>query len=178
MSPIALIAGLALGVLAFCVGMMLGKRTGQREQAQTRASYDALKRDFAVVSAVNVELLTRAVAGDASHPGEDALDRFMDLYDGAKRCLHRALDRHNATAPRPLVITRDGANLLQVLADLPERGFSHDIGEDAGVRSWLKRVFEADAQRRVSGAPPSAEAVMALERERGLWSALAAPTRP
>jgi hypothetical protein len=122
------------------------------------------------VSAVNVRLMSRGTVAPAASNDASADDRFFELYDDAKRCLHRTLDQHNATAIRPLVISRDGANLLQVLSDLPEQSFSEDNGEDAGVRAWLRRVFELEMQRRGKREGARADAVTALERERELWS--------
>jgi hypothetical protein len=60
----------------------------------------------------------------------------------------------DATALRPLVISRDGSNLLQgFLSDLPEQSVSAGGGEGAGVRAWLRRVFELNIERRVAGRP-------------------------
>jgi hypothetical protein len=168
-SVVALVlAGLGV-VLAGVLGFFLGEFAARRKLKDADDRYDALKRDFEIVSAVNVRLMGRAVVAAPVSDDADANDRFFDLYDDAKRCLHRALDQHNATAPRPLVISRDGSNLLQVLSDLPERSFSDDNGEDAGVRAWLRRVFELEQQRRDKRGGARADTVIALERERELW---------
>lgn len=169
MSVAALVlAGFGL-VLAGVLGFSLGGFAARKRLKDSDHRYEALKRDFEIVSAVNVRLMGRAVAAPPVSNDADANDRFFDLYDDAKRCLHRALDQHNATAPRPLVISRDGSNLLQVLSDLPERSFSDDNGEDAGVRAWLRRVFELEQRRRDKREGARADSVSALERERELW---------
>ncbi|HYD73355.1 MAG TPA: hypothetical protein VEF55_09460 [Candidatus Binatia bacterium] len=158
-----------LVLVGLLVGFLLGEFVARKKLSDADSRYDALKRDFEMVSAVNVRLMGRAGAASPVPSEENADDRFFELYDDAKRCLHRTLDQHNATAPRPLVISRDGSNLLQVLNDLPERSFSVDNGEDAGVRAWLRRVFELEMQRRGKRAGARAETVLALERERELW---------
>lgn len=165
-----ILASIGVAFAGLMLGFFMGEFAARKRLKDAESRYEALKRDFEIVSAVNVRLMGRATAPAASNDGS-ADDRFFELYDDAKRCLHRALDQHNATAPRPLVISRDGGNLLQVLSDLPERSFSDDNGEDAGVRAWLRRVFELEVQRRGRRDAPRAEAVSALERERELWSA-------
>ena len=165
----SVLAGVGLALAGLLIGFFLGQFAARRRLKEAEARYDALKRDFEMVSAVNVRLMDRASPTPAASNDETANDRFFDLYDDAKRCLHRTLDQHNATAPRPLVISRDGSNLLQVLNDLPERSFSEDNGEDAGVRGWLRRVFEFEMQRRGKRESARPEAVIALERERELW---------
>lgn len=165
---LAILAALVIGLSA---GYIAAHVASRRRLGEAAARYEALKRDFEIVSAVNVRLMSQARAAPAAAQGGPGEDRFFELYDEAKRCLHRALDEHNATAPRPLVISRDGANLLQVLNDLPEGSFSEDAGEDAGVRAWLKRVFELDMRRRATREVSRADAVQALERERELWRA-------
>jgi hypothetical protein len=170
--------GLVIAFISFVAGALAVRLTTRKALIETEARYQALRRDFEVISAVNVRLMGRTVGGDrasATATQEIASERFFDLYDDAKRCLHRALDQHNALAPRPIVISRDGSNLLSVLSEIPEGRFSDDAGEDAGVRSWLRRVFELDAQRRTEGAPPNADDVAALEREREIWSVLSKP---
>jgi hypothetical protein len=165
------LAAVGLALAGLLVGFFVGEFAMRRRLKEADDRYAALKRDFEIVSAVNVRLMARptplpAPSGDDTHD-----QRFFDLYDEAKRCLHRALDQHNATAERPLVISRDGGNLLQVLSDLPEGSFSQDTGEDAGVRAWLRRVFELEIQRRGKRGGARAEALAALERERDLWRA-------
>jgi hypothetical protein len=166
---------MAIGLIGLAIGYLAGALAAGRRIKDTESRYNALTHDFEVVSAVNVRLMERvnpasAAAGDKS--GDEPSDeRFFELYDDAKRCLHRTLDAYNATAPRPLVISRDGRNLLQVLSALPERSFSEDIGEDAGVRAWLRRVFEMEIKRRATRGASRGEAVLALERERELWRA-------
>ena len=164
-------AGIGLALTGLLIGFLVGEFASRRRLKEADARYETLKRDFEIVSAVNVRLMGRANPTPAASNDGTADDRFFDLYDDAKRCLHRTLDQHNATAPRPLVISRDGSNLLQVLSDLPERSFSEDNGEDAGVRAWLRRVFELEMQRRGKRDGARADAVIALERERELWSA-------
>jgi hypothetical protein len=170
-SPAALVvSAIAIAVLGLIAGYVFGSLSRGKRVREVEESYAALKRDFEAVSAVNMQLLRRQTSKLA--PGADdrnTLQRFLDLYDEAKRCLHRALDRHNATAPRPIVITRDGANILQALTELPALAFSEDARKDAGLRSWLYRVLELDIERRKLRRAPSAEAVAALERERELW---------
>jgi hypothetical protein len=165
------LAGAGFGLVGLLIGFFAGEHVSRRSLREADDRYEALKRDFAVVSAVNLRLMERATPVPSASINQPADDRFFDLYDDAKRCLHRALDRHNATAPRPLVISRDGGNLLQVLSDLPAQSFSADRGEDAGVRAWLRRVFELDIERRAQRTGSRAEAVFALERERELWRA-------
>jgi hypothetical protein len=165
------LAGVGLALASLFIGFLVGEFAARKRLKDADLRYQALKRDFEIVSAVNVRLMGRATAAPPALNDESDDDRFFDLYDDAKRCLHRTLDQHNATAPRPLVISRDGSNLLQVLSDLPERSFSDDNGEDAGVRAWLRRVFEFEVQRRGKGNGARAEAVIALERERELWRA-------
>ena len=165
------LAGIGLALTGLLIGFLVGEFASRRRLKEADARYETLKRDFEIVSAVNVRLMGRANPTPAASNDGTADDRFFDLYDDAKRCLHRTLDQHNATAPRPLVISRDGSNLLQVLSDLPERSFSEDNGEDAGVRAWLRRVFELEMQRRGKRDGARADAVTALERERVLWSA-------
>jgi hypothetical protein len=165
------LAGLGLALAGLLIGFFLGEFAARKRLEDADKRYEALKRDFEIVSAVNVRLMGHAAAAPPASNDENADDRFFDLYDDAKRCLHRTLDQHNATAPRPLVISRDGGNLLQVLSDLPARSFSDDNGEDAGVRAWLRRVFELEMQRRGKREGARAEAVSALERERELWRA-------
>ncbi len=164
------LAGVGLALAGLLMGSFVGEFTARKRLKDADNRYEALKRDFEIVTAVNVRLMGRTTAAPESND-ESAHDRFFDLYDDAKRCLHRTLDQHNATAPRPLVISRDGGNLLRVLSDLPERSFSDDNGEDAGVRAWLRRVFELEMQRRGKRDGARAEAVIALERERELWRA-------
>lgn len=163
--------GIGASLLGLMIGFFAAEFASRRRMRDADARYEALKRDFDVVSAVNIRLMGRATTAPSASNDQTADDRFFELYDDAKRCLHRALDQHNATAPRPLVISRDGANLLQVLSDLPEGSFSEEIGEDAGVRAWLKRVFEMDLRRRATREYSRTEAVLALERERELWRA-------
>jgi hypothetical protein len=168
-SLIALIIAGALGIVGALIGFFVGGIVVRRRLAEAAERYETLKRDFEAISAVNVRLMGRTRKAPAASNSQSANDRFLELYDDAKRCLHRTLDQHNATAPRPLVISRDGGNLLQVLSDLPEQSFSEDRGEDAGVRAWLKRVFELDIKRRASRSITQPDAVTALERERELW---------
>jgi len=169
-SAALIIGGLAIGLLGFFAGAYFGGAAGRRRAREADGHYETLKRDFETVSAVNLQLLRRQQAKAPAVPAGDALQHFLDLYDEAKRCLHRALDRHNATAPRPIVITRDGANVLQALTDLPPLSFSEDPRKDAGVRSWLYRVLELDLERRRLRQAPAADDVIALVRERELWS--------
>lgn len=172
MSAILLVlAGLVVAALSFFVGTYAGGVSARKRLREALSRHEALKRDFETVSAVNLQLLRRHAPRANDTDGEDAVQRFLVLYDDAKRCLHRTLDRHNATAPRPIVISRDGGNILEVLEELPERSFSTERGEDAGVRSWLRRVFEQDLERRRSRAAPHADNVLALEGERGIWGA-------
>lgn len=172
---VSLIAIVLAGSSLLCAGLIIGFFIGEfgarlrLREADVR--YETLKRDFEMVSAVNVRLMARAATSPAPSNDEAQGQRFFDLYDDAKRCLHRALDQHNATAPRPLVISRDGGNMLQVLSDLPECSFSEDRGEDAGVRAWLWRVLELEKQRRSKRGDPQPETLTALERERELWRA-------
>lgn len=173
MSPTALaFAGLVIGLMSFGAGALLGGMSSRRRCKSVEARYEALKRDFDTVSAVNLQLLRRQVPQPAAAEDKSTLQRFFDLYDEAKRCLHRALDRHNATAPRPIVIGRDGANILQALTELPPFSFSADERKDVGLRSWLYRVLELDIERRKLRRSPDAEEVIALERERELWGAV------
>ena len=160
------LASLGLLSRACSWAFFIGEFAARKRFKDADDRYEALKRDFEIVSAVNVRLMGHAASAPPAANDEDADDRFFDLYDDAKRCLHRTLDQHNATAPRPLVISRDGGNLLQVLSDLPERSFSEDNGEDAGVRAWLRRVFELEMQRRAKREGAQPEALIALERER------------
>ncbi len=170
LSLIAIVlGGLGAGFAGLFIGFLAGAAWTRKRIDEADARYEALKRDFEIISAVNVRLMGRTAAAPGASNDQSADDRFFDLYDDAKRCLHRALDQHNATASRPLVISRDGGNLLHVLSGLPEFSFSADNGEDAGVRAWLRRVFELDVQRRASRGEPQADAVLALERERELW---------
>jgi hypothetical protein len=164
------LAGAGLGLAGLVLGYVAGWFASGKRLKDAEGRYETLKRDFDTVSAVNVRLLDRNAA-PATASNDDSADRFFELYDDAKRCLHRALDQHIATSPRPLVITRDGANFLQVLSDLPEGAFSDDRGEDAGVRAWVRRVFELDVQRRTRREGARRDAVLALERERELWRA-------
>lgn len=162
-------ASLGAAVLGASLGLGIGISSARRRLGQAEDRYQALQRDYQIISAVNVRLMNRSAPMQATSDDSLASERFFNLYDDAKRCLHRALDRHNATAPRPLVISRDGGNLLQVLAGLPEQCFSEDVGEDAGVRAWLRRVFELDLERRAKRDAWCADALLALERERDLW---------
>ncbi len=178
MSSTALVSiGLAIGLISFIAGALAIHVVVRKKLLDAEARYQTLRRDFEVISAVNVRLMGRTIGGDRAPAPmqEDVSDRFFDLYDDAKRCLHRALDQHNALAARPLVISRDGGNLLSVLSDIPKGRFSDDAGEDAGVRDWVRRVLELDALRRGAGVPPSVDHVVALERERALWSVLSKP---
>jgi len=169
-SPTALaVAGLVIGLLCFGTGAVLGGMSARRRRKEAEARYEALKRDFDTISAVNVQLLRRQAAKAAPPADTNTLQRFLDLYDEAKRCLHRALDRHNATAPNPIVVARDGANILQALTDLPPFSFSEDSRKDVGLRSWLYRVLELDIERRKLRQPPGADEVFGLEREREVW---------
>lgn len=165
--------GLAFALLGLAAGFFLGGLSARKRLRDERMRYEALKNDFDTVSAVNMELLRRQ-AMKVPPPLEDknTSQRFLDLYDEAKRCLHRALDRHNATAPRPIVISRDGANILQALTELPPLTFSDDARKDAGLRSWLYRVIEMDIERRKLRRPPAGDEVTALESERELWGAV------
>jgi hypothetical protein len=167
---LSVIAVLGAGLAGLMIGWLSGERGSRRRIEETDRRYDVLKRDFEIVTAVNLRLMDRAIAAPAA-PADDGDERFFELYDDAKRCLHRALDAHNATAVKPLVISRDGANVLQVLSDLPENTFSESDGEDAGVRAWLRRVFELEIKRRGQRDVSRGEAVSALERERELWRA-------
>ncbi|HYD87583.1 MAG TPA: hypothetical protein VEA80_08925 [Vitreimonas sp.] len=174
MSALALgFAGLAIGLLGFFVGVLFEGASCRRRLKEADARLEALRRDFDTVSTVNLQLLHKPSAKPAAAPVEEgALHRFLDLYDEAKRCLHRALDRHNAKAPRPIVINRDGANILQALTELPPLSFCEDSRKDAGLRSWLYRVLELDVERRKLRQPPGADKVSALECERELWGAV------
>lgn len=158
-------------MLGLAGGFVLGRHLSRARLREAEANYEALKRDFDTISAVNLQLLRHHAPTSADSGDENMLHRFLELYDDAKRCLHRTLDRHNATAPKPIVISRDGSNILEALHELPECSFSETLGEDAGVRSWLHRVFELDLERRKSRIAPRAEDVLALEGERALWGA-------
>src|SRR5690349_20513976 len=110
------LASVGVGLVALLLGYFAGEFSARRRLKEADQRYETLKRDFEIVSAVNVRLMGKATASPAPASNDDAHNqRFFDLYDDAKRCLHRALDQHNATAPRPIVISRDGSNLLQVL---------------------------------------------------------------
>lgn len=167
MIPTALVfAGIAM--LSFLAGFFFGAAPLRRRLKEADARFDALKSDFDAVSAVNLHFLkARTPAAEPQH--DDTLQRFLDLYDEAKRCLHRALDRHNGTAPRPIVITRDGANILQALTDLPPLTFSLDVRKEKGLRSWLFRVLELELERRKLRQAPDADEVIALEGELQVW---------
>jgi hypothetical protein len=172
-SPTALaFAGVVVGLFCFGAGFFLGGMSSRRRCKEAEARYEALKRDFDTVSAVNLQLLRRQSDEPARSNDKNALQRFLDLYDEAKRCLHRALDRYNATASRPIVISRNGANILQALTDLPPLSFSADARKDAGLRSWLYRVLEMDIERVQLRQAPSTDEVNLLERERELWGAV------
>jgi hypothetical protein len=162
-------ASLGIALAGLLMGFFSGEFAARKRLKDADDRYEELKRNFEIVSAVNVRLMGKAASAQPPSNDGSAEDRFFDLYDDAKRCLHRTLDQHNATAPRPLVISRDGGNMLQVLSDLPERSFSDDNGEDAGVRAWLRRVFELEIQRRAKREDARPEALIALERERELW---------
>lgn len=153
MSPTALaLAGLAAGVLAFCAGLYIGILWARGRRREMQARYEALKRDFDSISAANIRMLHRHAPNVVSLTDKSMLQRFLDIYDEAKRCLHRALDRHNAQASVPVVISKDGANILQALTDLPPLSFSEDERKDAGLRSWLYRVLELEMERRMARA--------------------------
>lgn len=171
-SEIALIfSALGIAVVSLLTGFFIGALPLRRRLQHAEDRHDALQAEFEIVSAINARLTGRTPATLAVSNDPVAEERFFELYDAAKHCLHRTLDQHNSTAPRPLVISRDGGNLLQVLSDLPERSFSDDRGEDAGVRAWLRRVFELDIERRATRAGPQTSEVLALEREREIWRA-------
>jgi hypothetical protein len=161
-------AVLAAALLGFLGGLFVGDRRWRKQVGEAQARHEALRRHFDTISAVNLQLLRRRVPASARQ-GEDALQLFLELYDEAKHCLHAALDRHNATAARPIVITRDGGNILEALDELPELSFHHDGGEDAGVRSWLRRVIMLDVARRRDPSSLGPEDVLALDGERNLW---------
>jgi hypothetical protein len=165
------LASAGCGFVALILGYLIGTFSTRKRLREADERYETLKRNFEIVSAVNVSLMARVTTAVAPSNDESADDRFFDLYDDAKRCLHRALDQHNALAPLPLVISRDGANVLQVLSNLPDGAFSEDSGEDAGVRAWVRRVIELDLQRKATRDGPRADDVVALERERELWRA-------
>lgn len=157
--------------LSFGAGILLGERLARRRLREAEDRYQTLKRDYDAVTTLNLRLMRKETQTSAP-PSEDALARFLELYDAAKRVLHRALDQHNASAPKPIVISRDGANLLRVLDDLPVGRIEADDRQEAGVRSWLRRVFELERVRRVSGDAPDGDAILTLEAERTLWRRL------
>jgi hypothetical protein len=162
---LAILAALIVGALLGCtLGMYLGGRDARRSLAEVRQHYEALQRDFERVSSANIKLLGRN-AGGRSIGGEEERQRFFDLYDEAKRCLHRALDRYNARAPRPIVILRDGSNFLETLSELPEGSFGARHDDDA-LRTWVRQVFEIDAWRRAAHAEPSEKTLIVLENGR------------
>lgn len=167
--PISALMIVAVGICCLGVGFLATEFISRRRLREAVERYEALRRDFEIVSAVNIRLLNLSGAPSPASNDEAIEERFFALYDEAKRCLHRALDQHNATAVCPLVISRDGSNLLRVLGDLPRGSFSDDSGEDAGVRAWLRRVFELEAERRANREGSRPEALLALERERELW---------
>jgi|GEM_PF-2963485 len=162
----------ALAAVCFLAGVFIGGASHRRALREALERQQALKRDFETVSAVNARLLMRDGPQSKTVFDDEAFERFMLLYDDAKRRLHRALDRHNATAPRPIVIARDGANLVQVVEEVPRGGFSEDIDQDAGIRLWMRHVFEADALRRTARQAPDHVNVIALETERASFEAL------
>lgn len=168
-------AAAAASLLSFLLGVFCGQVSSRRRLKEAARRYDALRQDFDAVSAINVRLLRGAKPNGADRNDEKAEQQFLDLYDEAKRRLHHALDVHNATAQRPIVIAKNGGNLVQVLREVPEFSFSDDAGEDSGVRAWLTQVFEMDAERRSAGKPPHPSAVLVLERERLLWDPLLKP---
>lgn len=172
MSPAALIfAGVALAMTCFLAGFFFAAMPLRRRLREADARFDTLKGDFEAVSAVNLHFL-KGGAPAAAQREDDTVQRFLDLYDDAKRCLHRALDRHNALAPKPIVIARDGGNILQALADLPPLTFSTDARKETGLRSWLFRVLELEIERRKLRQAPAPDEVAALETELQVWSAM------
>lgn len=157
--------------VSFGAGILFGERLARGRLREADSRYQTLKRDYDAVTTLNLRLMSKET--QRSEPqSEDALARFFELYDTAKRVLHRALDQHNASAPRPIVISRDGANLLRALDDLPAGRIEADDREEAGVRSWLRRVFELERTRRVSGDAPDSDAILTLEAERVVWRRL------
>jgi hypothetical protein len=166
----ALIFAVIVGLAAFFIGWLLGNRYGQKEVREAEARHEKLKRNFDMISAANLQLLRRHLPAAADQRDENPLQRFLEHYDEAKHRLHRALDRHNATAMRPVVISRDGGNILDALDALPELSFDLSAGEDAGLRSWVRRVIALDLQRRANRDVLRLEQVVALEGERQLWS--------
>lgn len=96
-------------------------------------------------------------------PEPSARERFFELYDDAKRCLHRALDRHNVNALRPVVIKRDGSNFLDAIDALPLQSFGDDPDEGLRLKQWIRGVFEVAAWRQGAGAEPSERTLAELE---------------
>jgi hypothetical protein len=172
----ALVAG---GFLGYALGAYFGAANARHSVDAVRRQYDTLQRDFERISSANIRLLTRKVwahhgcpvggADERAFGGPEERERFLDLYDEAKRCLHRALDRHNARAERPIVIRRDGSNFIEALHELPEGSFG-DGADDGGLREWIGQVFKLDAWRRGARAEPSPGALAAIEQERHVWA--------
>jgi hypothetical protein len=166
---IAIVAALFLGALIGCVlGTYFGARSARRSLTEVRKHYETLQRDFERISAANVQLMGPK-RSNVSVGGANERERFLELFDEAKRCLHRALDRHNARADKPIVIRRDGSNFLEALHELPEGSFGAQP-EDGGLRGWLSQVFELDAWRRAAHAEPDIAALTALEEARKVWA--------
>jgi hypothetical protein len=55
-------ASLAAGALGPAIGVFVGGQSAHRQRDDADRRYDLLKRDFEIVSAVNLQLLNRAVS--------------------------------------------------------------------------------------------------------------------
>jgi hypothetical protein len=165
-----IVAALLVGALfGYALGAYFGGRSARRSSDEVRRQYETLRRDFQRVSSANIHLMARKTPPFAVG-GAQERERFLELYDEAKRCLHRALDRHNARADKPIVIRRDGSNLREALLELPDGSFgAHQEG--VGLRGWLGQVFELDVWRRAAHAEPNPNALTAIEQEREVWAA-------
>jgi hypothetical protein len=89
---LTILAALVVGAfLGYALGAYWSGKNARRALGEAEARYAILRRDFELISAANVQLLGRHGAQASSAAGAQERQRFFDLYDEAKRCLHRAL---------------------------------------------------------------------------------------
>jgi len=75
-------ASLAAGALGPAIGVFVGGQSAHRQRDDADRRYDLLKRDFEIVSAVNLQLLNRAV----SLPVAEATPALQRFHGCVRRC--------------------------------------------------------------------------------------------
>jgi len=139
------------------------ERRSRTAIAQLSRELEGSRAEIARLQSALKASTNAAAEKDAAQSAHDLCDRFFDLHDSAKALLHAALDRHNATAPLPIVISRDGANIAQVTMALPPGAFGANSEQDKQWRLWIAAMLSEGRAVTGDGARLSQELVARLE---------------